>query len=406
MKSTLYGFEDYKIWSLHGNFINVTYPSAWLWYEYSSNKYITVNGTSIICKDNSYNRKLNENIVKDHKDLIDTAKTVYVHKCCNISRTLVSSRFKKTLKNSSVPFNLDQPAYDSATYNENVDQWLVLDSYPVDFCQCNGDSYMLTQPMDSQPYMFESSLERQIRYDDSQVEHSFSYEQHPIETYLYKTPEDYGTSSYAQHLSSSSLLVTQEGLADVFTPATAITHMKYNYIVGIDQCMNSNKAYDNKTVYENGDIYGSFNLAKNMYNALYSVDMQEKDEIRNCRRYCGLHNSANSIVLKYYDDVDYVLSSTSSSTAIASERRSRKVPYQKIETYFPQKMSQIGQHKSNVFSVRVTDTGLDDAFVENQDDEYQNIAMKMKKDIMNGIRALSESIAPANTQLFTTYFQA
>lgn len=97
MKSTLYGFEDYKIWSLHGNFINVTYPSAWLWYEYSSNKYITVNGTSIICKDNNYNRKLDENIVKDHKNLIDTAKTVYVHKCCNISRTLVSSRFKKTL---------------------------------------------------------------------------------------------------------------------------------------------------------------------------------------------------------------------------------------------------------------------------------------------------------------------
>ena len=97
MKSTLYGFEDYKIWSLYVNFINVTYPIAWLWYEYSSNKYITVNGTSIICKDNNYNRKLDENIVKDHKNLIDTAKTVYVHKCCNIPRTLVSSRFKKTL---------------------------------------------------------------------------------------------------------------------------------------------------------------------------------------------------------------------------------------------------------------------------------------------------------------------
>ena len=97
MNSTLYGFEDYRVWSLHGSFVNVTYPSAWLWYEYSSNKYITVNGTSIICRDKNYNRKLNENIVRDHKDLIDTAKTVYVHKCCNISRALVSSRFKKTL---------------------------------------------------------------------------------------------------------------------------------------------------------------------------------------------------------------------------------------------------------------------------------------------------------------------
>ena len=46
----------------------------------------------------------------------------------------IKSRFKKTLKNSNVPFNLNQPANDIASYNANVDQWLVLDKYPVDFC--------------------------------------------------------------------------------------------------------------------------------------------------------------------------------------------------------------------------------------------------------------------------------
>lgn len=98
MTPTLYGFEDYRLWSLNGSFVNVTYPHAWLWEENSSNKYITVNGTPMIYEDKkNYHRKLNENIAKDHKELIDTAKTVYVHKCCSISRALVSSRFKKTL---------------------------------------------------------------------------------------------------------------------------------------------------------------------------------------------------------------------------------------------------------------------------------------------------------------------
>lgn len=181
--------------------------------------------------------------------------------------------------------------------------------------------------MQSQPYCFKSSLLEQLRVEDMQLEHSFSYTQSPIETYLYKTPQDYGVSSYAQHLSSSSVPVTQDRLASFFTPARKISDIKYNYIVGVDQCSNANRAYDNKTVYENGDIYGSFTLAKNMYNALYSVDMPDSSSVKNCRRYCGIHSSANAVVLKYYDDVDYTLSSSGDAAAVAEEHRSSKVPY-------------------------------------------------------------------------------
>jgi len=68
-------------------------------------------------------------------------------------------------------------------------------------------------------------------------------------------------------------------------------------------------------------------------------------------------------------------------------------------------MTTVAQHKSNLFSVRVSNTNLDDAFIANHDEQYKYVANNVKKDIMNGIRALAESIAPANTQLFTTYFQ-
>ena len=57
-----------------------------------------------------------------------------------------------------------------------------------------------------------------------------------------------------------------------------------------------------------------------MYNALYSVEMPQKTLMKNCRRYCGLHNSANSIVLKYYDDSDYFIHlSASGDDSIAED---------------------------------------------------------------------------------------
>ena len=320
----------------------------------------------------------------------------------------IKSRFKKTLKNSNVPFNLNQPADDRASYNSNVDQWLALDKYPIDFCECNGDSYMLTQPVEDQPYKLESSLKDQILNNELQVEHTFSYVKHPVKTYLYRSHEKLDASSYQEYLlSGGSKLTTQEGLVSLFTPDITVKNIKYNYIMSIDQCSNSNAMYDNKTVYENGDIYGSFGLAKNMYNALYSVDMPEQSVMKNCRRYCGIHNSANSIVLKYYDDTDYKISLSSGDDNASAEsmKTESKVPYQKVEIYQPQQMTAASRHKSNLFSVRIFNTNLDDAFAANKGTEYQYVAENVKKDIMNGVRALAESIAPANTQLFTTYFQ-
>ena len=321
----------------------------------------------------------------------------------------IKSRFKKTLKNSNVPFNLNQPANDIASYNSNVDQWLVLDEYPIDFCQFNGDSYMLTHPIDTQPYRVQSTLKKQIMQNDTQLQHSFEYVRDPIKTFLYRSVDEYGVSSYSQYLTNSENgdLLNHEQLAEFFTPDVSIKKIKYNYIVSIDQCSNANRMYDNPTVYENGDIYGSFQLAKNMYNALYSIDMPQNTLMKNCRRYCGLHNSANSIVLKYYDDIDYFiqLSADASDSIADSQKKTSKVPYQKIEFYQPQQMTTVAQHKSNLFSVRVSNTNLDDAFIANHDEQYKYVANNVKKDIMNGIRALAESIAPANTQLFTTYFQ-
>ena len=80
------------------------------------------------------------------------------------------------------------------------------------------------------------------------------------------------------------------------------------------------------------------------------------------------------------------------------------VPYQKVELYRPQKMSSACRHKSNLFSIKIYDSGLDDATVSNSNEDFANLAENMKRDISNGVKALVDSIAPANTQLFKTFF--
>lgn len=61
-------------------------------------------------------------------------------------------------------------------------------------------------------------------------------------------------------------------------------------------------------------------------------------------------------------------------------------------------------HKSNLFSIKLHNTGLDDISTRDYNAEQMKIADSMKKSIQNAMKHLAESIAPANTQLFETYF--
>lgn len=317
----------------------------------------------------------------------------------------IKSRFKKSLANSNIPFNMDQPLSANASYDQNVDQYLVVDEYPIEFCQCNNDAYALTQPMTMQPYRLKSTLQDHLEHDDGQLEHTFELQQEQIATYLYKSPSEYGVSSYEQYLSGDNNLTMAEALISVFMPSRSINGVKYNYIINIEQSGSSSRTLDNSTIYANGDIYGHFQLAKNMYNPLYSIEMHDKHHIENCRTYCGIQNSSNMVLLKYYDNVEYSFLGDSDDT-IASATYKKRLPYQKVEFYNPQRMSSSSKHKSNLFSIKIFDSALDDAFIANkEDDTYEQIATNIKKDISNGVRALAESIAPANTQLFDTYFQ-
>ena len=60
-------------------------------------------------------------------------------------------------------------------------------------------------------------------------------------------------------------------------------------------------------------------------------------------------------------------------------------------------MSAVTKHKSNLFSIKIKNTGLDNESLSQATEEERNIAQSMKKSIANGMKQLAESIAPANT---------
>ena len=120
----------------------------------------------------------------------------------------------------------------------------------------------------------------------------------------------------------------------MLTPARYITGIDYNYIVMIEQNRNSNKQFDNPTTYDNGDIFGFFTTGKNMYNALYSMEMSSSSQIDNCREYAGVQDMGDKLMLKFYDNSDYSIDRNSRAHLLSSSSRmTNEYPYQKIETY-------------------------------------------------------------------------
>lgn len=355
-------------------------------------------------------------IYEFEKDFLNNAKTCFKTESNGIQTTLlplndildlcIKSRFKKTKKNRNVPENLIFSGIDQKT-NANIDIYLVLDDYPIDFCQCNNDAYLVTQPMTTTPYYLKTDIS-----SVSQHSYHFQLENDQLETYLYKPVSAYDStaSSYNNYLSTVAASMTTSALIDIFTPDRKIYGIDYNYIVNIDQMGNANPNINNPTIYDNGDIHGFMSLGKNIFNSLYSMQMANTSSLSACRLYCGIQNSQNKVLLKYYDSVDYSLPGTKDQNgheyASQRERSTGKYPYQKVEYFYPNKMASQAKHKSNLFSIKVNESGLDDDTINNSSNEqFKRLAVQMKRDIFNGAKALADSIAPANTQLFKVYFQ-
>ena len=153
---------------------------------------------------------------------------------------------------------------------------------------------------------------------------------------LYPSTSSWGVRTYAAHIAQSKLNTEQSHVIDMFTPAKYITGINYNYIVCLEQNKNFNRQFDNPTIYDNGDIFGSFMVGKNMYNSLYSMEMSNVYRMLNCREYIDVQAMGNKLMLKFYDNSDYEIDKNSNATVLStSSSVTKSYPYQKVETYEP-----------------------------------------------------------------------
>ena len=316
----------------------------------------------------------------------------------------IKSLFKKSVANYAIPGNL-MLKQNQMTHSKNVDQYFVFEDNPISFCQFQNDAFAISQPMTSQPYRMKSNLQDQVQSGQMNEAHQFQLVQDDIETVLYHDVDYYNTETYADYLREERSNIEQQSILDMFTPARSIKGIDYNYIVQIEQNVNPNIQFDNPTIYDNGDVFGFFTVGKNMYNALYSMEMSNSNEMQNCREYAGIQDMGDKLMLKYYDSCDYEIDDSSHARLLSTSSSSSNLyPYQKIETFAPNEFSYATMHKSNLFSIKISNTGLDDESLRTCSDQQKHIAEMMKKSISNAMKQLANSIAPANTQLFATYF--
>lgn len=101
----IFGFEDYNTCSLYENLLNRNTIErwdfgCWLW----SQGYIGIPVDKEYVEIRAYTNRLFINkIFREHKEVLDKAKTVYVHPSCTLSRNLVYLKYKK----ASNPFLAD-----------------------------------------------------------------------------------------------------------------------------------------------------------------------------------------------------------------------------------------------------------------------------------------------------------
>lgn len=307
-----------------------------------------------------------------------------------------------------------------------------LPSDPLGFCQSNADTgylndaVLLTPGTNKSPYFLRTSYTKDIGLSSSTLEGQVNYT-----TYLSST--DLPTYTYRSSSNNENLHPL-----DRFQPTINYEGVKYSYIVDLPVGQKSTVVSE-KSTYDDGVAYFSnLFIGKNAYNPQYSMQMNSQLKLENCRTYIGIGSCGGIPFLKYYDDTSYeVISSQLDNSKFQSDalsclktRRINSVtesandtvtkPFQKVEFIHPIQYTEATKHKSNLFSVALSGTGIETEY-ENTKDTINQILMSggtpplsayqkkkrlenLKFDIENAIKDIAKNVVPANTQLFNVRF--
>lgn len=233
-----------------------------------------------------------------------------------------------------------------------------------------------------------------------------------IPTYLYEPITELCSNynSYDGYIKTLFRDNIDDGLNRVFEVKNNLLAVNYNYILEFQLGKIRN-------IYDEGMLFCDPYVGKNHYTAEYTVsastDTAGKFVLDDCRDYCGIGCGGGQVFLKYTDDKRYVEDSRVDTpytningkpiTEVTMKQQAvhgRQFNFQHIEVLKSMnRFSPSNQHKSNIYSLELVDTGLND-----NSNIAESIKEKLRQDVKNMVRDMAEQICPADTQLFEVYF--
>jgi hypothetical protein len=155
---------------------------------------------------------------------------------------------------------------------------------------------------------------------------------------------------------------------------------------------------DRKTVYgsnesEKDSLAYNFTPTKNLYDNDWGIKLDPQSKLINTfRQYYGIGTSNNTLWLKYKVYSDWASVARGGGTASMHD-------YEQIERIKGlYKLKNEEGHKSNVFNIKVKNSGLGGIFDSGGEE-------KLKNSIKSTIKRFMEKVAPVNTQIWQVQFE-
>lgn len=290
---------------------------------------------------------------------------------------------------------------------------------PVGFCQAGmqtdfeNDAVVLSRPTTKKPYVFKSSDIDERNSKDQTVEYTMQLKNDNLKTYVYGMSSESNINPYA-----------------FFQPAVNFNGVEYSYMIDIPVGPKMSRDDMDTAKYDDGVTYFRRLIpTKSAFNSLYTMQMSSYNMLDECREYIEIKSCAGKPYLKYYDNLKYdgsiseqeLKDSNTSLMDLDVEKRNsvdgtnsfQQVPYQKIEYIHPIDYSGNAKHKSNLYSIVISDSKIEDVEsrlesgeIEDPDGRTAQALKMLKFEIMAAVRDIAEDVAPANTQLFDVKFQS
>lgn len=298
-----------------------------------------------------------------------------------------------------------------------------LGTTPLGFCQTSldsdfeNDAILLTDSTTQTPFYLRTSQLETRGTELASTSFTVTLKAGKEKTYAYQQPDQ----------NASDITVN-------WTPRINYSVVKRSWMLDLPVRQKSSVATaSNVAPYEDGVVYAQRIMpTKSTLNSCYSTEMSSQTEIANCRTYVEIKSVGGRPYLKYYDDTTYVASTAPTQTSslqtipmkeVNSQSRSPNdkstVPHQKIEFVYPVDYKTSAKHKSNLFTVELSGTGIEteyqnvvESLAQQADDSKKvedllnkkNKLDMLKFDIESAIKEIAKNISPANTQLFKIAF--